>query len=411
DHRPDRFALVHEFEAFIDPGKRQDVGNQVIDVDLAVHVPIDDLWHVSAAACAAERGAFPYTACHQLERAGANLLAGAGNADDHRHTPSAMAALERLAHHVDIADAFEGVIGATSSEVHYVGHEIPLDLLRIDEVRHAEFSRERFARRVDVDANYHVGAGHAGTLDHVEPNAAQPEYDYVRAGFDLGRVEHRANARGDAAANVADLVEWRVLTNLGHRDLGQHREVCERGAAHVVVHRIAPQRKAAGAIGHHALSLRGANRRAQIRLAGQARLALPTLGRIERNDVIAFLDAGHSRADVDDDTRSLVAQDRGKQALGVGAGACEFVRVANAGRLVLDQHFAGIRARQLHRFNCQRYPGLVSHCCANIHGGTSFTSCKSNLKTAVLLVWQTESHERAPRESQTSISSSQLQTN
>jgi hypothetical protein len=35
---------------------------------------------------------------HELERPRADLLPGAGDADDHRHAPSAMAALERLAH-------------------------------------------------------------------------------------------------------------------------------------------------------------------------------------------------------------------------------------------------------------------------------------------------------------------------
>ena len=48
----------------------------------------------------------------ELERPRADLLAGAGDADDDRDAPAAMAAFERLAHHIDIADAFEAVIGA-----------------------------------------------------------------------------------------------------------------------------------------------------------------------------------------------------------------------------------------------------------------------------------------------------------
>lgn len=44
------------------------------------------------------------------------------------------------------------------------------------------------------------------------------------AGLDLGGVEHRDKARGDAAA-VADLVEGRVLTHLGERNLWQDCEV------------------------------------------------------------------------------------------------------------------------------------------------------------------------------------------
>ena len=106
---------------------------------------------------------------------------------------------------------------------------------------------------IEVDADDHVGARHAGALDDVEPDAAQSEYDDVRARLDLGRVDHRADAGGDAATDVADLVERRVLADLRHRNLRQDREVGERGASHVVMHGIAAQRKPAGAVGHHPL--------------------------------------------------------------------------------------------------------------------------------------------------------------
>ena len=60
-----------------------------------------------------------------------------------RHAPALVAALERLAHHVDVADALEAVIGAALREIHEVRDEIALDFLRVDEVRHAEFLGER----------------------------------------------------------------------------------------------------------------------------------------------------------------------------------------------------------------------------------------------------------------------------
>ncbi len=43
-------------------------------------------------------------------------LPGAGDADDHRYAPAAMAAFERLAHEVDVADAFEAVVRAAVGE-------------------------------------------------------------------------------------------------------------------------------------------------------------------------------------------------------------------------------------------------------------------------------------------------------
>src|SRR5437762_50376 len=53
-----------------------------------------------------------------LERPRLDLLPGAGDADDGRDAPAAVAALERLAHHVDVADAFEAVIRAPTGNFH-----------------------------------------------------------------------------------------------------------------------------------------------------------------------------------------------------------------------------------------------------------------------------------------------------
>ena len=54
---------------------------------------------------------------------------------------------ERLAHRLDVADAFEAVIGAALGQVDEIGHEVALDLLRVDEMRHAELLGQRLARR------------------------------------------------------------------------------------------------------------------------------------------------------------------------------------------------------------------------------------------------------------------------
>jgi hypothetical protein len=52
--------------------------------------------------------------------------------------PALVAALQRLAHHLDVADALEAVVGAAVGQVDQMGDEIALDLLRVDEVGHAE---------------------------------------------------------------------------------------------------------------------------------------------------------------------------------------------------------------------------------------------------------------------------------
>src|SRR5262249_49905898 len=124
DDCSNRFTLVHQVESFINPIERQHVRDQIVDIDLAVHVPVDDLGHIGAAPRATESGSLPDPAGHQLERASVNLLPRACDADDYRHTPASMAGFERLAHQFDIADAFKGVVGPTVRQVHEVRYQV-----------------------------------------------------------------------------------------------------------------------------------------------------------------------------------------------------------------------------------------------------------------------------------------------
>src|SRR5256885_9528219 len=66
-HRAYGFAFMHQVEALVDVGELELVRDQVVDVDLALHVPVDDFRHVAPALGAAERGALPYAAGDQLE--------------------------------------------------------------------------------------------------------------------------------------------------------------------------------------------------------------------------------------------------------------------------------------------------------------------------------------------------------
>src|SRR5262249_15165904 len=114
-----------------------------------------------------------------------------------------------------------------------MGDKIAADFLWIDEMRHAEALAPSLLVRVEIDADDHVGAGEAQTLDDVEPNAAEAADDALGAGLDLRRVDHRTDAGGDAAADVADLVERGILADFRHRDLRQHSEIAEGRAAHI----------------------------------------------------------------------------------------------------------------------------------------------------------------------------------
>ena len=134
---------------------------------------------------------------------------------------------------------------------------------------HAEALAPGLAVVVDIHPDDHVGTGEPQTLKYVEPDSAKPEYDRLGPLFDFGGVDHRADAGGNSAANVADLVEWRVVANLRDRDFGQHGEVGESRRAHVVVDRLAADRKPRAAVGHQTLALRGADCGAEIGLPRQ----------------------------------------------------------------------------------------------------------------------------------------------
>src|SRR5579864_3937411 len=100
------------------------MGDQIIDVDFAIHVPVDDFRHVGSTPCPAERGSFPHPSGDELEWTGFDLLPRACDADNYRDAPTTVTALERLTHDVDIADALKTVIGAAIGQRDQMRDEI-----------------------------------------------------------------------------------------------------------------------------------------------------------------------------------------------------------------------------------------------------------------------------------------------
>src|SRR5579871_921237 len=139
DDRTDRLAFMHQVESLVDVLELEDVGDHRVDLNLLVHVPVDDLRDVGATACATECGPFPDTAGDELEGPRRDLLAGFGNADHDRDAPAAMAGFERLPHHGGVAGTVECVVGPAVGQGDEMLDDIAADLLRIDEVGHAEF--------------------------------------------------------------------------------------------------------------------------------------------------------------------------------------------------------------------------------------------------------------------------------
>src|SRR5262245_54151595 len=266
DHNTaNRFSLVHQVKGFVDLIERNGVRDQIVDIDLSLHVPVDDLGDVRAPARPAERRAAPHASCNQLERARGDLLARSRYADDDALAPAAVTAFQGLPHGANVADTFEREVGAPAGQINDRLHDlVAADLVGIYKVGHAKFLGHGALGRICVDADDLVGADHARALDHVQANAAKAKYGNVRAWPDLGSVDDGAHPCRHAAADVTDLVERCVFANPRERNLRQHGEVRKSRAAHVVEDRIAVASKAAGAIRHHALALGGADGGAKI---------------------------------------------------------------------------------------------------------------------------------------------------
>ena len=84
--------------------------------------------------------------------------------------------------------------------------------------------------------------------------------------------------------------------------------------------------------------------------------------------MIADLDRGHPRADLADDARALVAEDRREDALAVLAFERVGVGVADARRHDLDQHLAGARPFEIDLVDFERRVGAKGDGGASLHG-------------------------------------------
>ena len=81
-HGANRLPGVHQVEGVVDLFQRHGMRDEVVDVDLSVHVPVDDLRHVGTSLGAAEGRTLPDATGDQLERPGGDLRAGRRHADD-----------------------------------------------------------------------------------------------------------------------------------------------------------------------------------------------------------------------------------------------------------------------------------------------------------------------------------------
>src|SRR6056297_2357812 len=197
---------MHEVKPLVDIIQRHGVGDHRIDVDLAVHVPVNDLRNIRAPACATDCGATPDPASDKLKGTRADFGARRGHADDDALSPPLVGGLKCGAHNTNVACRIEGIVRATASQFDQMRHQIAIDVVGVDEIRHTEPVGHLFLSGIEVDPHNLIRASKPQTLNDIEPDTPQPEHDSAAADLDLGSVNHRADSGGDPATNVANLV-------------------------------------------------------------------------------------------------------------------------------------------------------------------------------------------------------------
>ena len=148
--------------------------DQTINIDPAIHIHVDDAGHIRPPACAAKSGPAPDAPRHELERTCADLCASGGNPDNHTFAPALMCAFERRTHHVRIANTFERIIRAAAGQFNEMPDKaiMPIMILRVYKMRHAELACHCLAGRVQVHPDNLARADQFQPLNNVQPDPA-----------------------------------------------------------------------------------------------------------------------------------------------------------------------------------------------------------------------------------------------
>ena len=258
-----------------------------------------------------------------------------------------MAALQRRAHHVDIADALEAEIHPAVGQFdnHILNRLIVV--VRVDKVGCAHLFCQGELIRVGIDRQNPSGLRLHRALDHRETNAAQTKDRDAIPGLDLRRVVHCADTGGDTAAQQAHFIQRRLRIDFRQRDLGANRIFAEGAGAHIVINRFAVIGKTGGAVRHQPFALGGAHRLTEIGFTRLTELALAAFGGIQRDHVVARLKAGDALAHFHDNPAAFMAQYRRENTFRIVAGEGEGIGVAHAGVGDFHQNFAFLRRRDV----------------------------------------------------------------
>lgn len=258
DNATDAVASLHVAKGLVDPVERLSVSDELVDLELAGHVVVDEVGELSATLDTTKGATLPHTSGDELEccsrsvskirifiQAGriltscADFLASSSNTNDDTLTPALVAGLESAPHNVYVTSAVECVIATT------VGHldKLLLDGLTIlqfhgvDKVGGTEFLCPVLLAVVDVHDDNLAGAVLDTTLDDGETNTSGTEDGDVAALLNTTLASSDDGGTvtgGDTAAKQTGAVHWCLVGDWNDGDVGYDSVLGESGGTHEV---------------------------------------------------------------------------------------------------------------------------------------------------------------------------------
>jgi len=226
-------------------------------------------------------------------------------------------------HDTDITRRIKGVVATAIRHLNeLLRYALPFQFHGIDKVGGAKLLGPGLLVGVDINSNDLGTITALAPLDDTQTYTADPKDGHIAALLDATmsrRNRRRSPAGGNATAQQTHPIHLGVLVNRHHTNVGDNGILTEGAGAHKMQQLFALALEAAGAVGHDAFALGGADLATQVGLAALAELALAALGRVEGNNVVAGRDVGDARADRFDDAGALVAEDDGEGAFRVFA--------------------------------------------------------------------------------------------
>lgn len=335
--------MVHVLKRSVDLLQWVSVGDELVDLQLAFQVVVNNAWQLRAALHTTESSTLPHTAGDQLERSGGDFFAGRSNTNDDGCTPALVACFQSVSHDVDVTGAVKSVVASAVGHLDQLLHDglAILQLGRVDESSGAKLLGPLLLLVVQVHNNDLLGLSLLGTLHNRQTDTASAENSNVVALLHIGSDGGSSVTGGDTTAQQTGLVEASLLVDSDNGNVSHNGVLRKGGAAHKVQKILALAVESQGAVRHHTTALSLSHGTTQVGLARLAELTLLTLGSVQGNDVVSHFHAVDAFADRLDNTGTLVSQNHWERTFWVNTRQGVGIGVADTGVVDLDPHLVG----------------------------------------------------------------------